>query len=81
MGANDTVNSAAVDDPNSVIAGMPVIEVWKGKQVIFCKRSMGVGYAGADNPVFYKPNTWMLLGDAKATSDALKAKIAEALHL
>jgi hypothetical protein len=54
MGANDTVNSAAVEDPDSVIAGMPVIEVWKAKQVIFCKRSMGVGYAGADNPVFYK---------------------------
>lgn len=63
MGANDTVNSAALEDPNSVIAGMPVIEVWKAKQVVFCKRSMGVGYAGADNPVFYKPNTWMLLGE------------------
>ncbi len=50
MGANDTVNSAAIEDPKSVIAGMPVIEVWKAKQVIFCKRSMGVGYAGADNP-------------------------------
>jgi len=62
MGANDTVNSAALEDPNSVIAGMPVIEVWRAKQVVFCKRSMGVGYAGADNPVFYKPNTWMLLG-------------------
>lgn len=63
MGANDTVNSAALEDPNSVIAGMPVIEVWRAKQVVFCKRSMGVGYAGADNPVFYKPNTWMLLGE------------------
>jgi NAD(P) transhydrogenase len=62
MGANDTVNSAALEDPNSVIAGMPVIEVWRAKQVIFCKRSMGVGYAGADNPVFFKNNTWMLLG-------------------
>lgn len=50
-------------------------------QVIFCKRSMGVGYAGADNPVFYKPNTFMLLGDAKVSSDALKAKINELLHI
>jgi hypothetical protein len=66
MGANDTVNSAALEDPNSVIAGMPVIEVWRAKQVIFCKRSMGVGYAGADNPVFYKNNTWMLLGKCLA---------------
>ena len=46
-------------------------------QVVFCKRSMAAGYAGADNPVFYKPNTYMLLGDAKATSDNLKSKIAE----
>ncbi|GBF90340.1 hypothetical protein Rsub_02446 [Raphidocelis subcapitata] len=79
MGANDTVNSAALEDPNSVIAGMPVIEVWKAKQVIFVKRSMGVGYAGADNPVFYKPNTLMLLGDAKVISDGLKGRISEAV--
>lgn len=77
IGANDTVNSAAVEDPNSVIAGMPVIEVWKSKNVIFMKRSMGAGYAGADNPVFYKPNTSMLLGDAKKMTDALKAKVFE----
>lgn len=70
MGANDTVNSAALEDPNSVIAGMPVIEVWRAKQVIFCKRSMGVGYAGADNPVFYKPNTFMLLGESVAVDTA-----------
>lgn len=81
MGANDTVNSSAIEDPNSVIAGMPVIEVWRAKQVIFCKRSMGVGYAGADNPVFYKPNTFMLLGDAKVTSDKLKEGVSAALHL
>lgn len=81
IGANDTVNSAALEDPNSVIAGMPVIEVWKSKQVVFMKRSMGVGYAGADNPVFYKPNTYMLLGDAKVTCDALKAKLHEYYHL
>lgn len=76
MGANDTVNSAALEDPNSVIAGMPVIEVWKARQVVFCKRSMGVGYAGADNPVFFKPNTLMLLGDAKVTSDGLNTALA-----
>lgn len=81
IGANDTVNSAAVEDPNSVIAGMPVIEVWKSKQVIFSKRSMGTGYAGADNPVFYKPNTYMLLGDAKVTSEALRSKISEYYHV
>ena len=77
IGANDTVNSAALEDPNSLIAGMPVIEVWKAKQSIVMKRSMGVGYAGADNPVFYKPNNAMLLGDAKTTCDALSAKIRD----
>eukprot|EP00899_Mesostigma_viride_P007597 jgi/Mesvir1/16839/Mv15732-RA.1 len=72
VGANDTVNSAAVEDPNSIIAGMPVIQVWKSKQVIVMKRSMGnMGYAGTDNPVFYKPNTRMLLGDAKAMCNKL----------
>lgn len=75
IGANDTVNSAAVEDPDSVIAGMPVIEVWKAKQSIFMKRTMGSGYAGADNPVFFKPNNAMLLGDAKKTCDALRSKI------
>lgn len=55
---------------------MPVIEVWKARQVVFCKRSMGVGYAGADNPVFFKPNTLMLLGDAKVTSDGLNTALA-----
>ncbi|CAH0370731.1 unnamed protein product [Pelagomonas calceolata] len=77
IGANDTVNSGAQEDPNSAIAGMPVIEVWKAKQSVVLKRTMGVGYAGADNPVFYKPNNAMLLGDAKATCDALRNKLAE----
>ncbi|XP_025063497.1 NAD(P) transhydrogenase, mitochondrial isoform X2 [Alligator sinensis] len=77
IGANDTVNSAAQEDPNSVIAGMPVLEVWKSKQVIVMKRSLGVGYAAVDNPIFYKPNTAMLLGDAKKTCDALQAKVRE----
>ncbi|XP_067888846.1 NAD(P) transhydrogenase, mitochondrial-like [Heterodontus francisci] len=77
IGANDTVNSAAQEDPNSIIAGMPVLEVWKAKQVIVMKRSLGVGYAAVDNPIFYKPNTTMLLGDAKKTCDALHAKVRE----
>ena len=77
VGANDTVNSAALEDPNSIIAGMPVLQVWESKNVIVMKRSMGVGYAGADNPVFYKPNNAMLLGDAKQSCDALRAKLAE----
>lgn len=80
IGANDTVNSAAVEDPNSVIAGMPVIEVWRSKQVIFCKRTMGAGYAGADNPVFFKPNTYMLLGDAKKVCDSVLAKVTESIQ-
>ncbi|XP_053304053.1 NAD(P) transhydrogenase, mitochondrial [Spea bombifrons] len=77
IGANDTVNSAAQEDPNSIIAGMPVLEVWKSKQVVVMKRSLGVGYAAVDNPIFYKPNTSMLLGDAKKTCDALQSKVRE----
>ncbi|KAF1377448.1 hypothetical protein PFLUV_G00200920 [Perca fluviatilis] len=77
IGANDTVNSASQEDPNSIIAGMPVLEVWKSKQVVVMKRSLGVGYAAVDNPIFYKPNTAMLLGDAKKTCDALQAKVRE----
>jgi len=77
VGANDTVNSAAEDDPTSIIAGMPVLRVWNAKQVIVMKRSMGAGYAGAENPVFFKENTDMLLGDAKKTLDSIQAKINE----
>lgn len=77
IGANDTVNSAAEDDPNSIIAGMPVLRVWNADQVIVMKRSLGVGYAAVDNPIFYKPNTSMLLGDAKKTCDALLSKMKE----
>uniref|UniRef100_A0A7N9AYQ8 proton-translocating NAD(P)(+) transhydrogenase n=1 Tax=Mastacembelus armatus TaxID=205130 RepID=A0A7N9AYQ8_9TELE len=80
IGANDTVNSAAQEDPNSIIAGMPVLEVWKSKQVIVMKRTLGVGYAAVDNPIFYKPNTSMLLGDAKKTCDSLQAKIRETYY-
>jgi NAD(P) transhydrogenase len=77
IGANDTVNSAAEEDPNSPIAGMPVLKVWEANRVIVMKRSMGSGYAGVDNPIFYKPNTEMLLGDAKKTIDSLLTKIKD----
>jgi len=77
LGANDTVNSAAEDDPNSPMAGMPVLRVWNGKQTIVMKRTMGVGYAAVENPLFYHPNTDMLLGDAKKTCDELATKIKQ----
>ena len=75
VGANDTVNSAAKDDPKSAIAGMPVIEVWRAKHVIISKRSIASGYAGVDNPVFYKENTDMLLGSASQTCSQLKSAL------
>lgn len=77
IGANDTVNSAAEDDPNSIIAGMPVLRVWKSNQVVVMKRSLGVGYAAVDNPIFFKENTNMLLGDAKKTCDALLTNLKQ----
>jgi NAD(P) transhydrogenase subunit beta len=67
VGANDVVNPSAVDDPGSSIYGMPVIEVWNSKQVIVFKRSMNPGYAGIQNPLFFKENTKMLFGDASAS--------------
>ncbi|MGY9034192.1 MAG: NAD(P)(+) transhydrogenase (Re/Si-specific) subunit beta [Rhodobacterales bacterium] len=75
IGSNDIVNPAAQDDPNSPIAGMPVLECWKARQVFVSKRGQGTGYSGIENPLFYKENTRMLYGDAKVSIDALLPKI------
>jgi len=76
IGSNDIVNPAAQDDPNSPIAGMPVLECWKAKQVFVSKRGQGTGYSGIENPLFFKENTRMFYGDAKASLDELLTRIA-----
>lgn len=75
IGSNDIVNPAAQEDPNSPIAGMPVLEVWNAKSVIVSKRGQGTGYSGIENPLFFKENTRMLYGDAKASLDQLLGMI------
>jgi NAD(P) transhydrogenase subunit beta len=75
IGANDTVNPAAMDDPGSPIAGMPVLHVWDAKDVIVFKRSMATGYAGVQNPLFFKENSQMLFGDAKAKVEDIIAAL------
>ncbi|SMP22366.1 NAD(P)(+) transhydrogenase (Re/Si-specific) subunit beta [Shimia sagamensis] len=75
IGSNDIVNPAAQEDPNSPIAGMPVLECWKAKQVFVSKRGQGTGYSGIENPLFFKENTRMFYGDAKASLDKLLGMI------
>ena len=76
IGSNDIVNPAAQDDPNSPIAGMPVLECWKAKQVFVSKRGQGTGYSGIENPLFFRENTRMFYGDAKASLDQLLTLIS-----
>ena len=75
LGANDIVNPAAQEDPNSPIAGMPVLEVWKAKQVFISKRGQGRGYSGIENPLFFKENSRMVYGDAKKSLDTILQKV------
>ena len=76
IGSNDIVNPAAQDDPNSPIAGMPVLECWKAKHVFVSKRGQGTGYSGIENPLFFKENTRMFYGNAKTSIDKLLPMIS-----
>jgi NAD/NADP transhydrogenase beta subunit len=78
FGANDTVNPSAAEDPGSPIAGMPVLRVWEAKNVIVFKRSMAAGYAGVQNPLFFRENTQMLFGDAKAKVEEIVVALNQA---
>jgi len=78
IGASDTVSSAAEDDPSCSIYGMPVLRVWKSKNVIVLKRKLGsTGYAGMENPILFKDNTEVLLGDAHDTCEAIRSKLTD----